>query len=233
MTLARRLAAECLGTALLLAMVAGSAVMADRLAGGNAAIALLANSVASASGLLALILAFGAISGAHFNPVVTLSEALQGRMAWRESASFIAVQLLGAFGGIAAAHLMFGEPVFSTAHQARGGACLWLGEFIATFGLITVIIGCSRNRPALTPFAVSAYIVSGYWFTSSSSFANPAMTLARAASSTVAGIRPEHVPAYVAAQLLGAIAATMLFSWLFRAGAISATEVPLRTSTVR
>ncbi len=214
MTLARRLAAECLGTALLLAMVVGSAVMADRLGGGNAALSLLANSIASATGLLALILAFGAISGAHFNPVVTLSEALQGRMNWCEAASFMSAQVLGAFAGVAAAHLMFGEPAFSAAHQGRSGPPLWLGEFMATFGLIGVIIGCSRNRPALTPFAVSAYIVSGYWFTSSHSFANPALTIARTATCTIAGISPPDAPGYIVAQMLGTIAATRIVTWL-------------------
>jgi len=214
MTLARRLAAEGLGTALLLAMVVGSATMADRLAGSNAALALLANSVASASGLLALILAFGAISGAHFNPAVTLSEAWQGGMKWSDTLPYMAAQFCGAFVGVAAAHLMFGEPVFAAATHARTGAPQWWSEFLATFGLICVISGCARNRPVITPFAVAAYIASAYWFTASSAFANPALTLARAASSTVAGIRPVDVSSYVAAQMLGAIAATVFVTWL-------------------
>jgi len=214
MTLARRLVAEALGTALLLAMVVGSAAMAHRLAGGNAAIALFANSAASAGGLLALILAFGAISGAHFNPVVTLSEAWQGGMKRSEALPYAVAQFLGAFAGVAAAHAMFGEPVFSAATQARTGVAQWWSEFVATFGLIFVISGCARNRPAITPFAVAAYILSAYWFTASSSFANPALTLARAATDTVAGIRLEDVSSYVAAQMLGAIAATVLVTWL-------------------
>lgn len=214
MTLARRLLAEALGTALLLAVVVGSAIMANRLAGGNAALALFANSLASATGLLALVLAFGAISGAHFNPAVTLSEAWQGSMDWRETLPYLAAQFAGAFAGVAAAHAMFGEPLFAAAVQARPGASLWWSEFLATFGLIAVISGCTRNRPALTPFAVAAYVASAYWFTASSSFANPALTLARAATGTVAGIRLQDVPAYISAQLLGAIAATVVFTWL-------------------
>lgn len=216
MTLARRLAAEGLGTALLLAMVVGSAIMAGRLAGGNAALALLANAIASGIGLLSLILAFGAVSGAHFNPVVSFSEAWQGGMAWREAGLYALVQFAGALAGVAAAHAMFGEPALAAAHIARNGNALWCSEFVATFGLVTVIIGCSRHRPTLTPFAVAAYIVSAYWFTASSSFANPALTLARAATATVAGIRLADVPGYIACQLLGAITATTFFSWLFR-----------------
>lgn len=214
MTLPRRLAAEALGTALLLAMVVGSATMADRLAGGNAALALVANSAASAGGLLALVLAFGAISGAHFNPAVTLSEAWQGGMKWSDTLPYIAAQACGAFAGVAAAHLMFGEPMFAAATQARTGAPHWWSEFLATFGLICIISGCARSRPAVTPFAVAAYIASAYWFTASSSFANPALTLARAATGTVAGIRLGDVSSYVAAQMLGAITATALVTWL-------------------
>lgn len=214
MTLARRLAAEAIGTALLLAVVVGSATMADRLAGGSAALALFANSAASAGGLLALILAFGAISGAHFNPVVTLSEAWQGGMKWSEALPYVAVQILGAFAGVAAAHAMFGEPLFAAATRTRTGEAQWWSEFVATFGLIFVIGGCARSRPTITPFAVAAYILSAYWFTASSSFANPALTFARAATATVAGIRLADVSNYVAAQLLGAIAATVLVTWL-------------------
>jgi glycerol uptake facilitator-like aquaporin len=216
MTLARRLAAEALGTALLLAMVVGSATMAERLAGGNAAVALLANSIASAAGLLALVLTFGAISGAHFNPAVTLSEAWQGGMAWRDTLPYVAAQVVGAFAGVAAAHCMVGQPVFAPAELARTGAALWWSEFLATFGLVVVISGCSRSRPALTPYAVAAYIVAAYWFTASSSFANPALTFARSATATVAGIRLQDVSGYIAAQLLGAVAATVLFTWLHR-----------------
>lgn len=220
MTLARRLAAEAIGTALLLAMVVGSATMANRLAGGNAALALLGNSIASASGLLALILTFGAISGAHFNPALTLSEAWQGRIDRREMLPYMTAQIVGAFAGVAAAHLMFGEPILSLASQPRANASLWWSEFLATFGLIAVAKGCARNRPALAPFAVSAYIASAYWFTASSAFANPALTLARTATNTVAGIRPENASAYIAAQLLGAIAASALFNWLHQPAGI-------------
>ena len=218
MTLGRQLVAEALGTALLLAVVVGSATMADRLAGGDAALALLANGIASATGLLALILAFGAISGAHFNPAVTLAEAWQGGMEWRAFPPYVAAQLAGAFAGVAAAHAMFGEPAFSAATQVRTGAPLWWSEFVATFGLIAVIGGCARNHPGLTPLAVAAYIASAYWFTASGSFANPALTLARAASGTPAGIRLEDVAGYAAAQLLGAIAATVVFTWLHSPG---------------
>ncbi|WP_342116076.1 aquaporin [Pseudoduganella sp. OTU4001] len=221
MTLSRRLAAEALGSALLLAVVVGSGIMAGRLAGGHAALALLANAMASATGLLALILAFSAISGAHFNPAVTLSEAWQGSMRWRAAAQYMAAQVLGAFAGVAAAHAMFGEPVFAASTLARTGAAFWWSEFIATFGLIGVIIGCTRYRPAATPFAVAVYIMSAYWFTASSSFANPALTLARAASGTVAGIRLQDVTGYVAAQLAGALAASFVFSWLYRVQAES------------
>jgi glycerol uptake facilitator-like aquaporin len=217
MTLARRLAAEALGTALLLAVVVGSAIMANRLAGGSAGLALLANSIASATGLLALIFALGGVSGAHFNPALTLSEAWRGNMRWNEAFGYAAVQFAGAFGGVAVAHLMFGEAVFSVAIQARNGAPLMWSEFVATFGLIGVVIGCSRSRPGMTPFAVAAYIVSAYWFTSSSSFANPALTLARAATGTAAGIRADDVLGFVAGQVLGAGAATVAFAWLFGA----------------
>lgn len=227
MTLARRLTAEGLGTALLLAMVVGSAIMANRLAGGNAALALLANALASGAGLLALLLAFGDISGAHLNPAITLSEAWQGKMGWREACAYVAVQCGGAFAGVAAAHLMFGEAVFASATLARNGGGLWWSEFLATFGLVVVGMGCARKRPAMTPFAVAAYIVSAYWFTASSSFANPALTLARAATDTVAGIRLGDVAGYIAAQLLGAIAATGLCRWLHGASAVSAALAPL------
>ncbi|MES3020952.1 MAG: MIP/aquaporin family protein [Pseudomonadota bacterium] len=223
MTRARRLVAEGLGTAMLLAVVVGSGVMAQNLAGGNLAIALLANTIATGAGLVALILMFGTISGAHFNPAVTLSEAWQKNMPASEVAPYIAVQVLGAFAGAACAHLMFDLPLFFASGHVRSGPSQWWSEFVATFGLLGVIIGCSRSRPALTPFAVAAYITAAYWFTASTSFANPAVTLARAASNTFAGIRPQDAPGFIAAQLLGAACATLLFCWLYPAAPKDAT----------
>jgi glycerol uptake facilitator-like aquaporin len=217
MTFARRIVAEGLGTALLLAVVVGSGIMAERLAGGNVAIALLANAIATGAGLIALILMFGAISGAHFNPVVTLSEAWQGNVPGRAVLPYIAAQVIGAFAGVAAAHGMFGEPLFFASQHVRTGPAQWWSECVATFGLIAVIVGTSRSRPAVTPFAVAAYIVAAYWFTSSTSFANPAVTLARAATDTFAGIRPADAPGFILAQLAGAAAASVLFCWLYPA----------------
>ncbi len=217
MNLPRRLVAETLGTALLLAIVVGSGIMGERLAGGNIAIALLANTLATGAGLAALILSFGPVSGAHFNPVVTLSVAWQGKLPWREVPPYIMLQIIGAFLGVAAAHLMFGEPLFSASQHARTGASQWWSEFVATFGLLAVIIASSRSRPDATPFAVALYITGAYWFTASTSFANPAVTLARAASNTFAGIRPEDTPGFIVAQLLGASAATLLLNWLYTA----------------
>ena len=217
MTLARRLVAEGLGTAMLLAVVVGSGIMAQRLAGGNVAIALLANAIATGAGLVALILMFGAVSGAHFNPVVTLSEAWQNNLPYRDVLPYIAVQVAGAFAGVAAAHGMFELPIYFASTHARSGAAQWWSEFVATFGLIGVIIGCTRSRPAVTPFAVGAYITAAYWFTASTSFANPAVTIARAATDTFAGIRPADAPGFIIAQLAGAAAATLLFCWLYPA----------------
>jgi glycerol uptake facilitator-like aquaporin len=215
MTLARRLVAEALGTTFLLAIVVGSGIMGERLAGGSVGLALLANTLATGAGLLALILTFGSVSGAHFNPVVTLSDAWQGHTKWRDVPSYITVQIIGAFLGVAVAHLMFGEPMFSVSQHVRTGPAQWWSECVATFGLLSVIIGCSRSRPAMTPFAVAAYITAAYWFTASTSFANPAVTLARAVSDTFAGIRPLDVPAFIVAQLIGAAAATLVCPWLF------------------
>lgn len=219
MTLARKLTAEALGTAFLLAIVIGSGIMGERLAEGNTAIALLANALATGAGLLVLILMFGPVSGAHFNPVVTLSAASLGEMQWREVTPYIAVQTMGAFIGVAAAHLMFAEPLFSVAQHVRSGGAQWLSEFIATFGLLSVILCCARQQRAWTPLAVAAYITSAYWFTASTSFANPAVTLARAASDTFAGIRPADVPGFVLMQLAGAAVATALMRWLLQLSA--------------
>jgi glycerol uptake facilitator-like aquaporin len=215
MSILRRVVAEALGTAFLLAVVVGSGIMAERLAGGNVAIALLANAIATGAGLVALILMFGAISGAHFNPAVTLSAAWQKQLPGREVLPYLGAQLLGAFAGVAAAHLMFGEPLFSASQHVRDGGAQWWSEFVATFGLIGVIIGTSRNRPQVTPIAVAAYITAAYWFTASTSFANPAVTLARSASDTFAGIRPVDTLGFIVAQLLAAGAATLLFGWLY------------------
>jgi glycerol uptake facilitator-like aquaporin len=188
--------------------------MGERLSGGNVAVALLANALATGAALVALILAFGPVSGAHFNPAVTLADASQGGIAWREVPVYVGAQVSGAFAGVAAAHLMFGLPLFSASRHARAGAAQLFGEFVATFGLLAVVWGCARARSAAVPFAVAAYITAAYWFTSSTSFANPAVTLARAASDTFAGIRPADAPGFVVAQLLGAAAATALFRWL-------------------
>ena len=214
MTQARRIAAETIGTAFLLAAVVGSGIMGERLAGGNVAIALLANTLATGAMLVVLILTFGPISGAHFNPAVTLADASQGGIAWREVPGYVIAQIAGAFIGVAAAHTMFGEPLFSVSQHARAGGAQLFSEFIATFGLLAVIWGCSRQRSSTVPFAVAAYITSAYWFTSSTSFANPAVTLARSLSDTFAGIRPMDAPGFIIAQLAGAAAATLLFRWL-------------------
>jgi len=214
LSLPRRVVAEGVGTAFLLATVIGSGIMGERLSGGNVALALLANTIATGAGLVALILTFGGVSGAHFNPAVTVADASQGGIAWRDVLPYIAAQVAGAFAGAALAHLMFDLPVFSASRHVRSGLGQLAGEFTATFGLVSVIWGCSRTRASATPFAVAAYITAAYWFTSSTSFANPAVTLARAASDTFAGIRPADAPGFIVAQTLGATAATLLFRWL-------------------
>jgi glycerol uptake facilitator-like aquaporin len=213
-TLARRLTAEAVGTCFLLAAVVGSGIMGERLAGGNAAVALLANTIATGAALVALILTFGPISGAHFNPAVTLADASQGGLPWNEVPLYVVAQVIGAFGGVAAAHLMFEVPVFFASRHARSGPAQAFSEFVATFGLLAVIWGCARLRSAAIPFAVAAYITAAYWFTASTSFANPAVTLARSTTDTFSGIRPADAPAFIIAQLLGAGAATALFRWL-------------------
>jgi glycerol uptake facilitator-like aquaporin len=227
--LARKATAEALGTALLLNTVVGSGIMGEQLAGGNVAIALLANSMATGAGLVALILTFGSISGAHFNPVVTLADASQGGMPWHEVPAFVLAQVAGAFLGVAIAHVMFEQPaLFFASQHERSGAAQLVSEFVATFGLMSVIWGCARRRPGLVPFAVGGYITAAYWFTSSTSFANPAVTLARAASDTFAGIRPLDAPGFIAAQLLGGAASTLLFRWLVPALPLVATRVVAR-----
>ncbi len=213
--LLRKLVAEALGTALLLAAVVGSGIMAEELARPNMALALLANTIATGAALVALIIAFGPISGAHFNPVVTLADASQGGLPWREVPGYIGAQLVGAFVGVAVAHVMFKQPaLFFASQHRRDGIAQLTGEFVATFGLLAVIWGSARRKPGLVPFAVGAYITAAYWFTSSTSFANPAVTLARAASDTFAGVRPADAPGFIVAQLAGAAAATALFRWL-------------------
>jgi glycerol uptake facilitator-like aquaporin len=210
----RKLAAEGIGTALLLAIIVGSGVMGERLAGGNTAIALLANSTATGAGLYVLILVFGPISGAHFNPAVTLVAAIRRELTPGVAAAFVVVQLVGAFAGVAVAHLMFDLPIYSLSTHLRTGVGQWLSEFVATIGLVLAILSCSKYRPHAVPLAVGAYIASAYWFTASTSFANPAVTLARAATNTFVGIYPGNVPTFVAAQILAAGSAALFFRWL-------------------
>jgi glycerol uptake facilitator-like aquaporin len=214
MTLPRRLTAEFLGTLLLLATIVGSGIMGDKLSAGNTAIALLANSLATGAALVALILTFGPISGSHMNPVVTLADAATGGLPWREAPLYIAAQTLGAITGVLTAHAMFGLPLVQTSTHIRSGPAQLFSECIATFGLLAVIIGTVRTRPAAIPYAVGAYITAAYWFTASTSFANPAVTLARCLTGTFSGIRPTDVAPFILAQLLGAAAATALFRWL-------------------
>jgi glycerol uptake facilitator-like aquaporin len=210
----QRIAAEAIGTAMLLAAVVGSGIMASRLSGGNDAIALLANTVATAAALVALILTFGPISGAHFNPAVSIADASRGGLRWHEVPAYVAAQLSGGVLGVWLAHVMFGERLFVLSHHARSGPAQMVSEFVATFGLLSVIGGCSRRRSDVVPFAVGSYIAAAYWFTASTSFANPAVTLARALTDTFAGIRPADVPGFIVAQLAGAATATLLFQWL-------------------
>lgn len=213
-TLPKRVVAEGIGTALLLATIIGSGIMGERLAGGNVAIALLANTLATGAGLTALILTFSPTSGAHFNPLVSIADAACGNMQWREVPLYSTAQIIGAFAGVAAAHLMFGEPLFSASQHIReGGAQIW-SEFIATFGLLIVILSCAQRQARAVPYAVGAYITAAYWFTASTSFANPAVTLARSVSDTFTGIRPEDVPGFLLGQLLGATVALATARWL-------------------
>lgn len=210
----RQLAAEFVGTALLLAAVVGSGIMGERLANGNIAVALLANTLATGAALVALILTFGPISGAHFNPVVSIADASQGGLSWPQTGGYVVAQIVGALVGVALADAMFGEPVYAWSEHARSGLPQILSETVATFGLLSVIWGCARRRPDAVPFAVGAYITAAYWFTASTSFANPAVTLARALTNTFAGIRPSDVPGFLVGQTVGAVAATALFRWL-------------------
>jgi glycerol uptake facilitator-like aquaporin len=213
-SLPRRVVAEAIGTSLLLAAVVGSGIMGERLAGGNAAIALLANTAATGAMLLALILTLAPISGAHLNPAVTLAESSEGRLARREVPFYIVAQVGGALAGVAVANLMFGLPVFFASHHARSGGAQLFSEFVATFGLLVIIQACSRFQPKGVAFAVAAYIMAAYWFTASTSFANPAVTVARSLSDTFAGIRPLDAPGFILAQLCGAAVATLLMRWM-------------------
>lgn len=214
MSLAKRATAEALGTALLLATVVGSGIMAQELSGGNTALALLANTLATGAALVALILTFGPVSGAHFNPAVTLSDAMEGGISWEETPVYIVAQFGGAILGTVSAHVMFQLPVLSLSRHPRSGLSQVFSEFVATFGLLCVIWGCSRRRSDAVAFAVGSYITAAYWFTASTSFANPAVTVARCLSDTFSGIRPADVPGFIVGQLLGAVAATLLFRWL-------------------
>jgi glycerol uptake facilitator-like aquaporin len=212
--LGRRAIAEAIGTALLLAVVVGSGIMAQRLFRDSDGLALLANALATGGGLVALILTFGGISGAHFNPVVTIFDAASGGRPWREVLPYVAAQTLGGVVGVFATHAMFDLPVLETSQHVRSGARLMLSEFIATFGLIAVIWGVARKRPDAVPYAVAGYITAAYWFTPSTSFANPAVTVARALTDTFAGIRPVDAPGFIVAQLVGAACAAALMRWL-------------------
>ena len=214
--LARRLVAEGLGTALLLAIVIGSGIMGERLAGGNVAIALLGNTLGTGAGLVVLITMFGPLSGAHFNPAVTLVFAFQREIEARTAAAYVGAQIVGAILGVWTAHLMFGEAVFQVSTKLRDGPAQAFSEGVATFGLIAAILGSLRFRPEATPTIVGLYITAAYWFTASTSFANPAVTIARSLSDTFAGIAPSSAPAFIAAQLVGAAIAAVLSGWLFR-----------------
>lgn len=221
--LGRRLFAEWLGTAFLLMTVVGSGIMAEALAAGNTGIALLGNTLATGCILAVLILIFGPISGAHFNPAVTISFTLSGDLPWTQGAAYVLVQIGGAVVGVMLAHLMFDAPLLTFSARERAGVGQWLGEFVATFGLLATIWGCLRFRPEAVAYAVGLFISAGYWFTSSTSFANPAVTLARALTDTFAGIRPLDVPGFIAAEVAAALVATAVLRWLL-VPAVSAAQ---------
>ena len=229
--LRRRLTAEFVGTLLLVATVVGSGIMAERLAEGNAALALLANTIATGAALVALILTFGPISGAHFNPVVSVADALERGLSWSDAIAYIVAQFFGGIAGTLLAHVMFSLPLVSLSQHVRSGQPQFVSEFTATFGLLSVIWGCSRSRSTVVPFAVGSYITAAYWFTASTSFANPAVTIARALSDTFAGIRPIDVPLFIVAQFCGGIAATLLFRWLIPTLPSTAKDVLLPHQT--
>jgi len=216
-SLSSRAISEAIGTAFLLAAIVGSGIMGERLCAGNVALLLLTNTLATSAVLLALIISFENISGAHFNPAITLATALQKRIEWREGMVYCLAQTAGAFLGAAMAHLMFGLSPFSPANNIHSGTGQLISEVIASFGLVLIVLTCRHSRPSAAPFAVPAYIAAAYWFTASTSFANPAVTLARATSNTFVGIRPLDTPGFIGAQLLGTLAATILVRWLFTA----------------
>jgi glycerol uptake facilitator-like aquaporin len=214
-SLGRRIFCEWLGSAFLLATVVGSGIMAQKLAGGNVALALLGNTIPTGCILVVLILVFGPLSGAHFNPAVTLAFAWRGELPWSNAGLYITAQILGALTGVWAAHLMFELPVWQLSTTSRAGAAQWLAEAIATFGLLLTIFGCAARTPAAIPYAVGLYITAAYWFTASTSFANPAVTIARSLSDTFAGIAPSGVTAFIAAQLVGMVLAIAVSNWLW------------------
>lgn len=224
-TLTRRCTAELLGTALLVAAIVGSGIMAQRLSEGNTAIALLANSLATGGVLVCLILALGPISGAHLNPAVSIADAMRRGLSATECLCYVAAQVVGGIAGVVAAHAMFGLSAISLSHHIRSGPSQWFAEFVATFGLLLVIWGCVRFRSPFTSFAVAGYIVGAYWFTASTSFANPAVTIARSLTDTFAGIRPVDAPGFIAAQILGAVTATLVCSWLVPVSALQAHDL--------
>ena len=213
-TLTRRAAAEAIGTSLLLAAVVGSGIMAERLSGGNTGLALLANTIATGASLVVLILTFGPVSGAHFNPAVSFGEAWRGNLSRRDAKIYACVQIAGGVAGVLLAHAMFGLPLLQVSEHVRGGAAQALSEFVATFGLLLVIGNCARSRPEAVPLAVGLYITGAYWFTASTSFANPAVTIARSLTDTFAGIRPTDVPVFIVSQVAGAAVATIVSGWM-------------------
>lgn len=213
--LPRRVTAEALGTALLLATVVGSGIMGERLAGGSVALALLGNTIPTGAILVVLILVFGPVSGAHFNPAVTLAFAVRRDIGAGDALVYVAAQALGGVAGVLAAHVMFEEVLYQLSTHGRSGPAQWFSEMVATFGLVTTILGTLRWRPEAVAYAVGLFITAGYWFTASTSFANPAVTLARALTDTFSGIAPAHVPGFIVAQILGALLATGLLAWLF------------------
>lgn len=226
----RRVAAEFLGTGFLVAAIVGSGIMGERLSSGNAALALLCNTLATGAALVALIFTFGSISGAHFNPVVTFSDAIEKGIDWNDVPGYIGAQVFGGIGGTFTAHLMFGLPIISISRLHRSGAPQVFSEFIATFGLLSVIWGCSRTRSNAVPFAVGLYIAAAYWFTASTSFANPAVTIARSLSNTFSGIRPQDTVPFIFAQLIGGLAATFAFRYLIPGLTLRAPDVVLPQS---